>query len=58
MSTLTRMLEVAQEIADRHGDVNEFLASYNAHRTSMGIAVAIETALREQDLLDVFKSRM
>lgn len=57
MNTIMKSLIVAEEIADRHGDLTLFREQYERLRERAGITDAIKAALSAQDLYEIFEGR-
>ncbi len=57
MEYLLRALEVAEEVADRNGDLDKFKSEYNLLRKYNGIMDSIRGALEEQGLWETFVAR-
>jgi len=57
MESLSKLMAVAEEVADRHGDYHQFLSDYQELRSHFGIKESIQAALEKQNLLVIFQSR-
>lgn len=56
-NSITRALQVAEEIVDRYGDPKSFAREFANLRQTRGIMESLEIALRKQDLWDIFLAR-
>lgn len=57
MNDVMRATIIAEEIADRYGDLSRFVRDYESRRSTSGIMDSIRWALEQQKLLDIFEGR-
>lgn len=58
MSTITENLLLAESIADRYGDIQQFRLDYEKLRESHPIQQSIELALGCQEILEFFQAHL
>lgn len=56
MNAVVQAVKVAEDLADRHGDLCQFKNDYAMFREKYGILFSIKGALENQRLWDHFKS--
>lgn len=57
MNAVTQAIQVAEDLADRHGDLYKFKNDYLVFREKYGILFSIKGALENQCLWDHFKGQ-